>query len=69
VSLGRYNTREEAERLREEVRTATGQTPQVISTPAGYRVQYGAFRQKENADRAVAELEKQQFRPEVSVEP
>jgi cell division protein FtsN len=66
VRLGRFSSRDEADRLRSEVeRTGVGEVT-IVRDGDAFAVQAGAYRARENAERVAAELRSRSFQPEVS---
>ncbi|MFN3653044.1 MAG: SPOR domain-containing protein [Armatimonadota bacterium] len=65
VRLGRFKSREDAEKLRQELGETPGAVPAVVKVGEDYRIQVGAFRQRENVDKLLQELRARNYRPEV----
>jgi cell division protein FtsN len=65
IRVGRFSSREEAEKVRAEVDRASGGGASVYKIGETYRVQVGAYRRKENADRVSAALRSRSLQPEV----
>ncbi len=56
VQVGSARDRREAERLQQQIRRETGLKTQLIPTAEGFRVQAGAFRNRENAVKVLDKL-------------
>jgi hypothetical protein len=65
VSVGRFDTQEEAQQLRQEILEKTGKAAHLVQLADGFRVQMGAFRHRTNAERAAEELRGLSYRPRV----
>jgi len=66
VRVGRVTTREDAERLRNDLRDNVGIDAFLVRSGEGFRVQTGAYRARANAEKIAAELRAGSFRPEVT---
>jgi hypothetical protein len=66
VRVGRVTSREEAEKLRDEVRTTVGIDAFLVRSGSGYRVQAGVYRDKVNAEKIASDLRTGNVRPEVT---
>ncbi|MCC2668774.1 MAG: hypothetical protein K0Q72_1245 [Armatimonadetes bacterium] len=66
VRVGSVQPREEAERLRDEIKGAAGVDAFLVRIGEGFQVQTGAYRQKANAEKIAAELRSGNFRPRVT---
>ena len=65
VRVGRVQPREDAERLRDEIKDAAGVDAFLVQIGDGYQVQTGAYRRKVNAEKIAAELRSGNFKPRV----
>jgi hypothetical protein len=66
VRVGRVTSREDAEKLRDELRDNAGIDAFLVRSGEGFRVQTGAYRARVNAEKIAAELRAGSFRPEVT---
>lgn len=66
VRVGRVTSREDAEKLRDELRDNVGIDAFLVKSGEGFRVQTGAYRARVNAEKIAAELRAGSFRPEVT---
>jgi cell division protein FtsN len=66
VRVGRYKTRDEADALREEVAKAAGVPASVVQIGEEYRLQVGAYRQKNYAERLARKLRSRNYQTDVS---
>lgn len=66
VRVGRVTPREDAERLRDELKDTVGVDAFLVRSGDGFRVQTGAYRDRANAEKIAAELRAGNFRPEVT---
>lgn len=66
VRVGRVTSREDAEKLRDDLRDNVGIDAFLVKSGDGFRVQTGAYRARANAEKIAAELRAGSFRPEVT---
>lgn len=66
VQVGRFKSREDARKLRDEIADSTHTVGFLVSSPQGYRVQVGAYRDRTRAEQLASELRARQYRVKVS---
>ena len=69
VRVGRVHPREEAEKLRDELKDATGVDAFLVPVGDGFQIQTGAYKRKANADKIAATLRAGNFKTVVRQDP
>ena len=68
VRVGKFESREDAEKLRDELKQTAGVTAFLVKVPDGYRVQTGAYKHRSNAEKIAGNLRSHSYRPQVTQE-